>query len=193
MIPMDDFSKIFLFSSHPMQRVFLFLTLIFFLTSCSPIYISRVEEDFQAIPDLEKLTREEKDVSLQAKYHLQLAWLYSHYKNPEIDYRKALEEFELYLSLVPDRAQADEIQNWLSILRALEKLERRNLETGSALEDQAKNKQQMRENVEKLSEKNVSLEEANASLRENNASLKKALEGLKNLNLQVEKKKKSVQ
>jgi len=202
----DNFSKIFLSSNHSMQRVFLFLTLLFFLMSCTRIYISRPEEDFQAIAELEKQIAEEKDDSLRAKYHLQLAWLYSNYKNPKRDYRKALEEFELYLSLAPDENPANEIQNWLSLLRALERSEREqlksrerlesiareNLETRSALEDQAKKNKQLQEDNDKLVEKKASLEEVNASLKENNASLKRAIERLKTLNLQVEKKRRSV-
>ena len=186
MITRVNFPRISPFPKHPSQRVFLFLALIFFLASCNPIYIARLEDDFQAIPDLEKRIPEEKDPSVRANYHLQLAWLYSNHKNPNIDYRKALEQFELYRSLVSDKAQRDEIQDWLFVLRALDRSERENLETHSALEDRAKEIQQLRENVESLSEKNTSLEEGNASL-------KKAIERMKNLNLQVEKKKKSLQ
>jgi hypothetical protein len=186
MTAVNNLSKIFPFPAHPMQRVLFFLTLIFSLMSCSPIYLARTEEDFQSIPDLEKLTSEEKDASLGAKYHLQLGWLYSNYKNPQKDYQRALKEFDAYLSAVPEGIQTDEIQNWLSVLRALERSERRNLETRSTLEDQAKKNQQLRGNIEKLLERNASLEEANAGLN-------KALEGLKNLNLQVEKKRKSAE
>jgi len=203
----NNLTKIFPFSAHAMQRVYLFLTLIFFLMSCSPIYIARTEEDFQSIPDLEKLISEEKDASLRAKYHLQLGWLYSNYKNPQKDYQRALKEFDAYLSAVPEGIQTDEIQNWLSLLRAREKLAqeqlksqekieiltRGKLDVRSISEGQARDIRRMRENIEKLLEKNARLEEANANLRENNASLERALEGLKNLNLQVEKKKKSVQ
>lgn len=204
---MDNFFKRFSFPDPPRWRVFLSLSLIFFLMSCVPIYISRSEEGFsQATADLEKLIPEEKDASVRAKYHLQLAWLYSNYKNPKRDYQKALEEFEVYLSIVPDGAPTDEIQNWLSMLRALERSERerwksrerleiltrQNLESRSALEDQAQKNQQLREKIEKLLERTASLEEVNASLKESNASLKKAIEGLKTLNLQVEKKRKSL-
>jgi len=174
MIEMDNFSKISPFSNHPMQRLLLFLTLVFFLVSCSPIYISRTEEDFSAIADLEKRIHSEKDVSVQAKYHLQLAWLYSNYKNPKMDYRKALDEFEVYLSMVPEGAQTDEIQNWLSVLRALERSQK---EQRLTLEDQAKKDQQLQENIKKLVERNASLE--------------KAIKRLKTLNLEVEKKRKS--
>jgi hypothetical protein len=185
MITGVHFPRIFPFPKFPLRRVFLFLTLTFFLVSCNPIYIARIEEDFQAIPDLEKRVAEEKDAPVRAKYHLQLAWLYSNHENPKIDYRKALEQFELYLSLVPEKAQTDEIQNWLSVLRALDRLERENDETRLALEDQNKKNQILQENMENLRERNASLEEVNTDL-------KKAIERLKNLNLQVEKKKKSL-
>jgi hypothetical protein len=165
MIPVVNISRIFSLPGHPMQRVFLFLTLLFFLMSCSLIYIAPVEENFQAISELEKRIAEEKDPSLLAKYHLQLARLYSNYKSPQRDYRKALEEFDLYLSMVPEGTPTDEIQNWLSILRELDRSERATLEAQSAMEDQANMNQQLRENIENLLERNTSLEEVNASLK----------------------------
>ena len=189
---MDNFSKIFLASKYPMQRVFLFLTLIFFLMSCAPIHISRTEEDSQAIADLEKQIPEEKDESLRARYHLQLAWLYSYYKNPKKDYRKSLEEFELYLSLVPNEKRSDEIQNWLSLLQALERSERERLKSSEGLESIARENLKTRSALGDHAKKNKQLQEENASLKEDNASLKRAIENLKNLNLQVEKKRKSV-
>jgi hypothetical protein len=70
----------------------------------------------------EKLISEEQDASLRAKYHLQLGWLYSNYKNPQKDYQRALKEFDAYLAAVPEGIQTDEIQNWVSLLRAREKL-----------------------------------------------------------------------
>lgn len=123
-----------------------------------------------------------------------------------MDYRKALEEFEICISLAPEEAQADEIQSWLSILRAFERSEkerlktrerlevltRENLETRSALEDQIKKNLLLLESFTKLLERNTGLEGVNAGLKENNASLKRAIEKLKTLNLQVEKKRKSV-
>jgi predicted nuclease with TOPRIM domain len=93
--------------------------------------------------------------------------------------------------MVPDGPQTEEIQNWLSVLQALElsrekseMLTRENFETRLTLEDQIKKNQQLQENIEKLLNRN-------ASLKENNASLKEAIERLKTLNLQVEKKRKS--
>jgi cell division protein FtsB len=192
MTGMDNLFKISPFFNHPLRRMFLSLSLILFLMGCTPIYTSRTGEDLsRSIADLEKRIAQEKDSSVRAKYHLQLAWLYSNYKNPKMDYRKALEEFEVYLSMAPDGAQTDEIQNWLSVLRALElskekseMLTRENFETRLTLEDQVKKNQQLQENIEKLLNRN-------ASLKENNASLKEAIERLKTLNLQVEKKRKS--
>jgi len=186
MINRANLSRTSPFPEHPLPRMSLFLAIILLLVSCNPIYIARLEDDFQSIPDLEKRISEEKDPAVRANYHLQLAWLYSNHKNPDLDYRKALAQFELYRSLVPDKAKTDEIQDWLFVLRALDRSEKENLETHLALEDRAQENQQLRENVESLSEKNASLEEGNASL-------KKAIERMKNLNLQVEKKKKSLQ
>jgi hypothetical protein len=177
------------------------------LTNCGPKYISHTTEGFsQAITRVEELIPEEQDAAQRAKYHLQLTWLYSNFKNPKMDYRKALQQLETFISLAPEEAQADEIQNWLSILRALERsekerwktrerlegLSRENLETRSALENQIKKNLLLLESFTKLLEKNTGLEGVNASLKENNAMLKRAIEKQKTLNLQVEKKRKSV-
>ena len=207
MIAEGNFPRNFIFSVHTIQKLFLFPIFIFILTNCGSKYISHPTEDFsQAITRVEELIPEEQDVSQRAKYHLQLTWLYSNFKNPKMDYRKALQALEVFISLAPEEAQADEIQNWLSILRALERsekerwkarerlevLSRENLATRSALEDQIKKNLLLLESFTKLLEKNTDLEGVNASLKEDNARLKRATEKLKTLNLQVEKRRKSV-
>lgn len=207
MIAGYNFSNIFFFPVHPIQRIFPFLIFLVILTNCAPKYISHPPQDFsQAIARIEKLIPEEQNPSRRARYHLQLTWLYSNFKNPKMDYRKALEELEIFISLAPEEAQADEIQNWLSILRAFERSEkerwkiqerlevlaRENLESRSALEDQIKKNLLLLDSSTKLLEKNTGLEGINATLKENNATLKRAIEKLKTLNLQVEKKRKSV-
>ena len=178
---------------HHLRRLFLFLVPVFFLTSCSLIYTPKSKEDFsQEAARLGKMIQEEKDPSARGTFHLQLAWLYSNHKNPQKDYLRALREFETYSSLVPDGAKSDEIQNWLFILRFLDgsekelrqmreriaSLSKENAERKMELEQQMKKIQKMQGNIEKL--------------QESNASLKKTIESLKTLDLQIEKKRKSV-
>ena len=62
--------------------------------------------------------------SAAAMRHLELARLYCSYKKP--DYRKALKEFELYLSLSPSGAAAGETEDWIAVLRKLDGLRQQN-------------------------------------------------------------------
>jgi DNA repair exonuclease SbcCD ATPase subunit len=180
-------------SFHRLTRLFLFLIPVFFATSCSLKYPPKTGEDVsQETAHLEKMIQNYGDETVHPNSHLQLAWLYANYKNPKRDYKKALKEFETYRSLAPDGAGTDEIQNWLSILRALDRSEKElqqkqerislltgeNAERKMELEQQMKKIQKMHANIEKL--------------QESNASLKKTIESLETLDLRIEKKRKSV-
>ena len=109
-----------------------------------------------------------------------------------MDYKKALKELETFRSLAPEEAKTDEIQNWLSILRALDRSEKElqkrqerislltgeNADRKMELEQQMKKVQKMQTNIEKL--------------QETNARLKKTIEGLETLDLRIENKRKTV-
>jgi len=178
---------------HRLKGFFLFLVPFFLLTSCSLKYTFQTGEDLSRdTVRLEKMIESYGAVSVHANVHLQLAWLYANYKNPKMDYKKALGEFETFRSLAPEEAKTDEIQNWLSILRALgrsekelqQRQERISLLTGEnaerkmELEQQMKKVQKMQGNIEKL--------------RESNARLKKTIEGLETLDLRIENERKTV-
>ncbi len=70
---------------------------------------------------LEKLAREDPDPSVRAKSHLKLAFLYVNSRNPQLNYTRALQEMESYLSMSPAEAQKDDFQNWLAVLKALDR------------------------------------------------------------------------
>jgi hypothetical protein len=180
-------------SIHRLRRFFLFLAPVFLLTSCSLKYTSQTSEDLSRdTVRLEKMIENYGAESVHANTHLQLAWLYANDKNPKMDYKKALREFETFRSLAPDEAKTDEIQNWLSILRALDRSQKElqqkqeaislitgeNAERKMALEQQMKKIQKMQANIEKL--------------QESNARLKKTIEGLETLDLRIENKRKTV-
>lgn len=121
-------------------------------------------EDFsKEIARLEAIAKS-ADLSAQPKAHLQLALLYSHYKNPNSDYIVALKELETYISLDPEDGRATEIQNLLAILRRFKKITDEN--------------QQIKVKVEQLF-----LE---------NSEIKKAVEQLKHLDIRMEEKRKEV-
>jgi len=78
------------------------------------------------IARLQTVAEKTQDMSGRAAIHLQLALLYSHYKNPAPNYRKALLEIEAYVSLEPEGGKADVIQNWLAMLKEIIRLGREN-------------------------------------------------------------------
>lgn len=108
------------------------LLLLGFITfSCAPahlIYPVLKTEDFSKdIAKSEEIIQKEVDISIVTKAHLELALLYLHYKNPNHDYFKALQELEIYISLSPS-GNTDEIQNLLTLLREVKKLADENQE-----------------------------------------------------------------
>jgi hypothetical protein len=199
-----------MFPPPPVLRFFLSLALAFVFAGCTLKYTPPTAEIYaQETARLEKRIQEQGDVSIRAKFHLKLAWLYSSWKNPKRDYAKALDEFETYLSLEPDEAGDDEIQNWLCILRQLgrsenesmkmrERIEilsreyQENKSLRANMEVLAKENAEKREALEQQAKKNQKLQENVKKLEESNNSLKRAMENLKTLDLQIERKRRSI-
>jgi chromosome segregation ATPase len=199
-----------MFLLHPLIRYCLFFGLAFTISGCTLKYTPPTAEDYaRETVRLEKRIQEQGDASVRAKSHLQLAWLYSSYKNPKMDYGKALKEFETYLSLVPDGAGDDEIQNWLCILRQLERSENESMKMRERIEILSRENQEnknlranmevltkenagKREALEQQAKKNQKLQENVEKLQESNNSLKQAIENLKTLDLQIERKRRSI-
>jgi DNA repair ATPase RecN len=206
---------------YPSAVLSLALLFLFPLLGCSLKHSPQTGEEFsRETIRLEKLIQEEADSSDRAKLHRQLAELYTHHQNPGRNYRKALGELEAYLSLAPVEAQTDEAQNWLGVLRELERAKKEtvqcagrmenlvgeNREKGEALDRQGKmldlerkkceelqaRLEKMQERLEEMENANRNLSEANRSLRESMERMKKTLEKLKNLDLQMEEKRKAI-
>lgn len=66
--------------------------------------------------------------------HLQLAWLYGHYKNPLPQYSKALQELDEYLSANPEYGGDDLLQYWHRTLKEIGKLSRENKDLKEKME-----------------------------------------------------------
>ena len=180
-------------SFHRLRRFFLFLAPVFLLTSCTLKYTSQTAEDLSRdTMRLEKMMENYGAASVHANVHLQLAWLYANYKNPKMDYKKALKVFETFRSLVPDEAQSDEIQNWLSILRALDRsekeLQQRQERISLLTEENAGRKTELDQQTKKIQKMQANIEK----LQQGNARLKKTIEGLETLDLRIENKRKTV-
>jgi hypothetical protein len=214
---------------HPGKVFFLVLVFIFLLWGCSLKHRPQTGEEFSRETNrLETLIQESADPSDRAKLHRQMAELCTHYQNPGRNYGKALREFEAYLSLAPVEARTDEAQNWLGILRELERAEKEAVQCtgkmenlvvenrealdrqGKMLDLERKKNEEWQARLEKmqdlerkkdeewqasLGKMEVRLEEmekANRSLRESAERMKKTLERLKNLDLQMEEKRKAI-
>ena len=148
---------------HRLQWGCIFL-LLFFAVSCSLQGLKKPEgekEFFQETCRLEKLAHNHPDPSVRAKSHRKLAFLYVNYRNPQLDYTRALQEMGSYLSLVPTKRETEDFNNWLAVLKEIEKLQ-------ASLEKTQK---------------------ANRSLREEVDGLKETIDRLKSLDRQMEEKR----
>jgi hypothetical protein len=120
------------------------------------------EKEFsQETSRLEKLARGDPETSVRAQSHLQLAFLYVNYRNPQLNYTRALQEMGNYRSLAPEKAQTDDFQNWLAVLKEVGKLK-------TSLER---------------------VQKANKGLSDEVAGLKETIERLKILDRQIEERR----
>ena len=113
---------------HRVQSFCIFLLLIF-AVSCSLQGLKKPEgekEFFQETCRLERLAHSHPDVSVRARSHLKLAFLYANYRNPQLNYNRALQEMEIYLSLAPTEGQGEDFNNWLAVLKEVGKLQKAN-------------------------------------------------------------------
>jgi len=90
--------------------------------------------------------------------HLQLAWLYGHYRNPSPQYFKAQQELEAYIVLDPKNGAHDYLQNWYRTLREMGRLQREN----SDLREKA---DQLREQVKQLKYLDIEMEKKRQNIK----------------------------
>ena len=149
---------------HRLPWGYVFL-LFFLIVGCSLTLgqkkLEGEKEFLQETCRLEKLAHDHPDPSVRSQSHLKLAFLYVNYRNPQFNYGRALQEMESYLSSVPAKAQTDEVNSWLAILKEIEKLQ-------AGLEKTQK---------------------ANRGLREEIAGLKETIDRLKTLDRQMEERR----
>ena len=161
---------------------FLFL----FLVSCSAnLGLNKLkgEKDFfQETIRLEKLAHGDNPPSVQAESHLRLALLYVNSRNPQLNYSRALQEVESYLSMSPAEAQRDDVQNWFAVLKELDRVrkEKRVMEG---------KKQGFQTQIDKLRISLKKIQEENSNLADEVANLQEIIEKLKNLDWQMEEKR----
>ena len=148
------------------------LLLLFSMASCSlnsALRQPQKEKDFRGETALlERTAREDSRTSVRAQSHLQLAFLYLDHRNPQLNYSRALQEMESYLSLAPAKTQTDDFQNWLTVLQEIKKLHA---------------------SLGKVQEANKSLRSEVAGYKETDHKMRQTIERLKSLDLQMEEKR----
>ena len=151
----------------------------------------------QEIVELNHIVQQNSNPAKARKAHLELAQLYSSYKNPHRNYQKALSHLKVY-SASADSPADDETRNWMAALKEIERLSeeiagRNNQirQLQSQLEDSKKAKLAIKKSNHKLTSEEIRLREKNRMLEESNQKLQKTIEMLKNLDKRLEEKRKS--
>ncbi|HXG30730.1 MAG TPA: hypothetical protein VNK81_03720 [Thermodesulfobacteriota bacterium] len=160
---------------------FVLLFTVFAISGCAAGYkterdglfypVSNPDDFPEEITRLENIGRYHPDSSIRAKAHLRLAMLHLSHKNPNPDYRKALEELKIYVSMDTDGDKSDEAQSLIVLLKKLEKAQKENEE---------------RKRVIRV------LTRENSILAEENQKMKETIKEMKSLDMQLEEKRKRV-
>ncbi len=147
------------------------------------------EEFFQETSRLEKVAREDPEPTVRAQSHLQLAFLYVDYRNPQLSYPRALQELERCLSLSPEQAKPDRFWNWLLVLREIDHLRQDVIKKEEKSRDLQTQIEKLQISLEKAQEMNRSLREEVTSLKGTNNKMTEIIERLKSLDRQLEEKR----
>ncbi len=168
-----------------LKRICFFLLLLF-PVSCTwnlPLTKPDGEQEFsEEIFRWEKVAREDPDPPVRAQAHLKLAYLFLSHRNPRVNYSRALQEMKSCLFLAPGNMAADDLGDWLAVLRELERVrkEKKGIE---------ENKKDLQIQIEKLRSSLKRIQAANQTLNEEVAGLQETLEKLKALDYQMEEER----
>ena len=166
--------------------LFFLLCMVIFIASCvhqtknmkdSTYYLTLQTKEIKTeISHLENALKGEEDSLSRPTSLYYLALLYSHFKNPEPDYKHAFKNLEEYISLDPEGAeQKSSVQYLMSLLKKLIKNE--NLCN------------ELKTLITTLKQENKTLTEKYEKLVIENRNTKEIIEKLKQLDIQLEKKR----
>ncbi len=178
--------------------LFFLLCMVIFITGCvqqtknmkdSTYYLTLQTKEIKTeISHLENALKS-KDDSLSrptSLYYFYLALLYSHFKNPEPDYKHAFKNLEEYISLDPEGAeQKSSVQYLMSLLKKLIKNE--NLLNKLKINKDLCN--ELKTLITTLKQENKTLTKKYEKLVIENQNTKEIIEKLKQLDIQLEKKR----
>ena len=177
-------------------RWYCFFLLFFFVVSCSlnlDLKKPEGESEFsQETSRLEKLAREDPATSVRAKSHLKLAFLYVNSRNPQLNYSRALQEMESYLSMSPAETQKDDFRNWLAVLREMDHLSKHRMEMEKNNQILQAQSDKLQAGLEKVQKANIYLRAEVATLKETNNQMIELIERLKTIDCQMEEKRRLI-
>ncbi|MGD9043016.1 MAG: hypothetical protein PVG06_04845 [Desulfobacterales bacterium] len=166
-------------------------------TSTAPSPTVANDQYSQEIVELNQVVKQNPNPAKAKKAHLELAQLYSNYKNPRRNYQKALKHLKVY-SASEDAAKDEETRNWLAALKEIDRLSKEIVTQNkqihhlqSQIEKSKKAKLALKNSNRKLTSEEMKLREKNRKLEESNQKLQKTIERLKNLDKRLEEKRKS--
>ena len=170
-----------------------FFLLLFFVVSCGlnlELKTPEGEKEFsRETSRLEKLARKDSATSVRANSHLRLAFLYVNSRNPQLNYSRALQEMESYLSMSPAKEQKDDFQNWLAVLREIDHLSKYRIEMEKKNQSLQAQNDKLHAGMEKVQKANIYLREEVAALKETNNKMIETIERLKILDCQMEERR----
>ncbi len=144
------------------------------------------------IEQLDEIIRDHPESAKKAKAHLQLAIIYSYYKNPYLDYQKALSEIKKYISYYPESILEDDVKNLYAMLHEIDKLLNENLQISDKVKQLNDEINSLLAATEKLNDENKKLKFKLEQLNKENKEIKEKLEQLKNLDLWIEEMRKQI-
>ncbi len=156
-------------------------------------YLSIESENIEPeIVRLEKTIADEPDSAAAAESFYYLSLLYSHHKKRQPDYQKALQNLESYIRLNPEAGKKNDVKYLLSLFRKIETLGAKN-NTLKAKNNALKAKNDaLKKDRAKLKRNSTTLKREKEQLTTENLNLQDIIEQLKLLDIQLEKRRKSV-
>jgi hypothetical protein len=143
------------------------------------------------ISKLEETARSATDTSERMQAHLELAHLYTSYNNHQRNYNKALQHLEIYASLQPDFSNEKNLRNWLSALKEMDGQSQKINQLNQKLDQSQLEISKLKKTTKKLKGNHAKIKKANIKLTESNETLAKTIEMLKNIDRNIEEKRKN--
>ncbi|MBI2487729.1 MAG: hypothetical protein HYW01_12460 [Deltaproteobacteria bacterium] len=163
--------------SKTVIKLFVFPFIWIMITNCAQMRSPLIENDSVFYPLLytqyfpkeiarvEKILKYHPDPSMRVMAHLQLVLLYTNYKNPNPDYLRALEELKTYMALDPDGGKTEEVQNMLALLCEMEKTVKENEEMKRSIRLLTEQNQQIKKTIQELKDLDLQIEEKRRKIK----------------------------